>query len=188
AAQPTLGHVERAAALRFLLDHAAELLLRADEEHALAAEHDLPNRLLGRREAVERLAEVDDVDAVALGEDEGLHLRIPASSLVAEMFSGLQQLVETYFCHVLFSLFMGPMYAPVRMRRAGARRELNASRTGSACVPWDGRASSARPAAGHVSAYPSRGARDGIPRRAARARGKRRGGPRRTGPSTRRRA
>ena len=37
-----------------------------------------------------RLGEIDDVDAAALGEDESLHLRIPATGLVAEVNAGLQ--------------------------------------------------------------------------------------------------
>ena len=41
-------------------------------------------------DAVEGLVQVDDVDPVALAEDETPHLRVPAPGLVAEMDSGLQ--------------------------------------------------------------------------------------------------
>ena len=37
------------------------------------------------------LLEVEDVDAVALTEDERLHLGVPATGLVAEMAAGLEQ-------------------------------------------------------------------------------------------------
>ena len=37
------------------------------------------------------LVEIDDVDAVALGKDVGLHLRIPAFGLVTEVNAGLEQ-------------------------------------------------------------------------------------------------
>ena len=40
-------------------------------------------------EQVRRLLQVEDVDAVALAEDELLHLRVPAAGLVAEMDAGL---------------------------------------------------------------------------------------------------
>jgi hypothetical protein len=86
--------------LSFLLDHTTKLLLGADEKDALPAEHNLTNRLLGGLKTVERLPEVDDVDPVPLREDEALHLRIPTAGLVAEVDSGLEQLVETYFRHV----------------------------------------------------------------------------------------
>src|SRR5690606_3254651 len=86
-AEPSLGHVERSAALSLLLDHRAELPLRADEQHAVSAEHHLAHGLLSRLQSILRLAEVDDVDAVALREDERLHLRIPTAGLVAEVHS-----------------------------------------------------------------------------------------------------
>ena len=37
-------------------------------------------------------SEVDDVDPVALAQDEAAHLRVPSAGLVAEMHAGLQQL------------------------------------------------------------------------------------------------
>jgi len=42
-----------------------------------------------RVETLDRLREVDDVDAVALREDVRLHLRVPAPGLVAEVDAGL---------------------------------------------------------------------------------------------------
>ena len=47
-------------------------------------------------EQLERLLEIDDVDAPALAEDEAAHLGIPAAGLVAEMDSGLQELSHGY--------------------------------------------------------------------------------------------
>jgi hypothetical protein len=43
------------------------------------------------------------MDAVAFGEDEGLHLRIPTARLVTEVYSGLQELVEAYVRHFAIS-------------------------------------------------------------------------------------
>src|SRR5262249_56333082 len=42
----------------------------------------------------QRLVQIDDVDAVALAEDEATHLRVPTARLVAEMDAGLQQLLH----------------------------------------------------------------------------------------------
>jgi hypothetical protein len=39
------------------------------------------------------------VDAVALGEDEPAHLRIPSARLVSEVDTGFQQFVETGLTH-----------------------------------------------------------------------------------------
>ena len=61
----------------------------------------LPPRADGLADEVERareqrhgLRQVDDVDAVAVAEDVRLHLRVPAVGLVAEMRSGLEQLLH----------------------------------------------------------------------------------------------
>ena len=42
-------------------------------------------------QAAHRLLQVDDVDAVALGEDEGLHARVPAPGLVSEVGACFEQ-------------------------------------------------------------------------------------------------
>src|SRR5690606_20607477 len=102
------------------LDDRAQLALRADEEHAVAPEHDLADRLLRDVQTIERLAQVDDVDAVALGEDEGLHLRIPTARLVAEVDSGFQEMVELNVGHEARRYFFyGADYAPVRIPARG---------------------------------------------------------------------
>src|SRR4029077_13841840 len=40
------------------------------------------------------LLQIDDVDAVALGEDVALHLRVPAPGLVTEVDAALQELLH----------------------------------------------------------------------------------------------
>ncbi len=99
-AEPPLGDEEGTGALRFLFDDATELALGANEKHTLSLEHHLPHRLLGPVEPVQGLAEIDDVDAVALREDEPLHLRIPTAGLVSEMDTCLEQFVQFNLLHV----------------------------------------------------------------------------------------
>jgi hypothetical protein len=41
------------------------------------------------------LREVDDMNAVALSEDEGRHFRVPAMGLVAEVNAGLEELAHS---------------------------------------------------------------------------------------------
>ena len=43
---------------------------------------------------VDGLLEVDDVDAVALGEDEALHLGVPTTGLVTKVNPSLKQLAD----------------------------------------------------------------------------------------------
>ena len=46
SAQPALGHVERVGSLRLFLHNGAQLPLRADEQHIVAAQDDLSRQLL----------------------------------------------------------------------------------------------------------------------------------------------
>jgi len=71
-------------------------------------------------DAVEGLVEIDDVDPVALTEDETTHLRVPAPGLVAEMNSGLQELLHAYDGHGRASL--GWVYRPCERRSVEHRR------------------------------------------------------------------
>ena len=89
-------HVRHADPLRVLLDRVLRLLLRADEEHVAAALADVARERGRLFDELERLLEVDDVDAPALAEDEAAHLRIPAARLVAEVDAGLQELSHGY--------------------------------------------------------------------------------------------
>ena len=68
------------------------LLLRADEEDLVTAGDGLTHEFEGDVQALDGLGEIDDVDPVALREDERAHLGVPAASLVAEVDSGFQQL------------------------------------------------------------------------------------------------
>ena len=87
--KPTLGNVECPTLLRLLLNDRVELPLGTHEQDALAREDDLADGFLRHNEPVERLAQINDVDPVALTEDEFLHLRVPPASLVSEMDSSL---------------------------------------------------------------------------------------------------
>ena len=73
-------------------DRVLGLLLGADEEDRAAALGDVPRELVRLLEQLLRLREVDDVDPAALAEDVAAHLGIPATRLVAEVDTGLQQL------------------------------------------------------------------------------------------------
>ena len=92
AAEPALVDVRLAGAGRLLGDRLLGLLLRPDEQDVLAAGDRLAHEIERRVEVLDGLGEIDDVDPVALGEDERAHLGIPAARLVAEVDSGFQQL------------------------------------------------------------------------------------------------
>src|SRR6266571_6058296 len=93
-AQPALGHVGHAAALRLLDDRLLGLPLGADEQDGPALRGQVLHVLERFLEQPVRLLQVDDVDAVALAEDEFLHLRVPALGLVPEMYARLEQVLD----------------------------------------------------------------------------------------------
>ena len=73
-------------------------------------------------DALERLLQVDDVDAVALHEDELLHLRVPAPRLMPEVDTRFEQVLHRDIGHVI--LLRGCASAPrVRMRAARGSRD-----------------------------------------------------------------
>ena len=139
AAEPTVVDVRHARGLRDVLDGVARLLLGPHEEDGAAA------LWRGRRRTPRVLQEllvsqqVDDVDPVALAEDEAAHLGVPAARLVAEMDAGLQQLSDAYLWHWYCSL-VGVMerIRPVP-RGPGTRAVASVPGRAPSCLPGPGR-------------------------------------------------
>ena len=94
SAEPAMRDVELAAAPRLFLDRLLRLALGADEEQTPSHARHVLNVVRRLAEALQRLLEIDDVDAVSAAEDVAPHLRVPASRLVAEVHSGLQHLLH----------------------------------------------------------------------------------------------
>ena len=94
AAEPALVDVRHAALLGVGLDRVLRLLLGADEQDRAAVGDEVADERVGGLDPRQRLLQIDDVDAVALTEDEPLHLRVPAPGLVAEVDTGLEQLLH----------------------------------------------------------------------------------------------
>ena len=106
AAQPALVHVRHADAGGLVGDRFLRLLLGADEHDAAAVGDGLLDELVRLVDVGQRLLQVDDVDAVAVGEDEPLHLGIPATGLMPEVGAAVKQLLHGYNSHecALFTL------------------------------------------------------------------------------------
>ena len=89
-----MADVRHADARRLAGDGVLRRLLRADEQHGALSCCDVAHERVRLFEQREGLGEIDDVDAAALAEDEPLHLRIPAARLMAEVNSGLQEVLH----------------------------------------------------------------------------------------------
>jgi hypothetical protein len=67
------------------------LLLAADEQNLAPATCHFLKEIGRALQLLHRLIEIDDVDLVALLEDERLHLRIPPLRLVSKVDAGFEQ-------------------------------------------------------------------------------------------------
>ena len=94
AAEPALVDEERAGALGLFANDVLRLLLGADEQNDFALARHLLDDFVGFAQLLHGEREIDDVDAVALLEDERLHLGVPAAGLVAEVDACLEQLAH----------------------------------------------------------------------------------------------
>ena len=108
AAEPTLGDIRHVHAGGLSGNSFLSLFLGADEQHGAVVGNSGLDEVVGLVDHVERLEQVDDVDAVALGEDELLHLRVPTTGLVAEVQACLQHVAHSDLSHgIATSFFVG---------------------------------------------------------------------------------
>src|SRR5688572_3884726 len=94
--------IRRAAALRFFFDDFAGLPLRAYEQNRALVRGELTYELQRVLVERQRLLEIDDMNLVAMAEDERRHLGIPVPGLVAEMDATLQHFTHAR-CHKISS-------------------------------------------------------------------------------------
>jgi hypothetical protein len=94
-------HKERSAALRFLGDSLLRLPLGSHKQNRFALRGKIANKPASLAEHLEGLLQINNVNPVAFSENIFLHLRIPATRLVAEVNSSLQQLFHrNFYCQV----------------------------------------------------------------------------------------
>src|ERR1017187_9276807 len=82
----------------FFRNRILRLALGPDKQHQLARRRQLSNELRRLFEHLQRLLQIDDVNAVAFAEDIFLHLRIPALRLVTEVDASLEQFLHGDVC------------------------------------------------------------------------------------------
>jgi hypothetical protein len=91
AAHPALGHVRHSAAIGFFLNGFLGLALGANKHDRAAGGDGVANQVIGRGERLDRLLQVNNVDAVPFGENERFHLGVPLVGAVTEMYAAFQQ-------------------------------------------------------------------------------------------------
>ncbi len=91
SAKPAGVDIVLTAALRGFRDRFLSLLLGADKENGAVSGRSLLDKLVRLIEQLQGLVQVDDVDSVASAIDVTLHLRVPATRLVAEVHACFKQ-------------------------------------------------------------------------------------------------
>ena len=98
-AEPTVGDVGLTSTLGLSDDGLLSLLLGADEEDLAALGSGLGQEAVSLVGLDDGALQVEDVDAVALAEDVGLHLGAPTTGLVTEVNASLQKGVDSDLSH-----------------------------------------------------------------------------------------
>src|SRR5579872_2022434 len=94
AAQPALVNVKSAALGRLFGDRILRLTFGSHEQHNLAVGRQILHKLRRLLEHLQRLLQIDDVNSIALSENEFLHLGIPALRLMPEVNTRFEQLLH----------------------------------------------------------------------------------------------
>src|SRR5688500_934572 len=145
-AEPPRVHEKHSAAVRLFVDRVLRLPFRSDEQEVLSGGGELGHEFRGILELLQGLLQVDDVDAVALPEDELLHLGVPSLCLVPEVHARFEQ-----FLHRDRDQETPPLSAGFRPARA---RDFTACWTGTGPARRAGRTACVRSSAGGASARP----------------------------------
>jgi hypothetical protein len=103
------------------LDRLLRLLLGAHEQDRPAAGGGALHEVEGVVQELDRLLQVDDVDAVAGSEDVLLHLGVPPAGLMAEVDARFEQLLERDLGHSFTSLLGASARRSARYRGTGVR-------------------------------------------------------------------
>ena len=94
AAEPAVVDVEHVAARRLFRDGVLRLALGADEHNRLALRGQFLHEFRRFLEHLQRLLEINDVNAVAFSKDVFLHLGIPALGLMPEVNTCFEQFLH----------------------------------------------------------------------------------------------
>ena len=92
--QPAHVHIGHATALSLAFDGLLRLALRADKEHHAIVGNRVAHEGIGRFQGLECALQIDDVNAVAFGEDVGFHQWVPLAGSMAEVDPGLEQFLH----------------------------------------------------------------------------------------------
>lgn len=118
-AEPSFVDIEHASTGGFFLDCALGLFLRSNEENLTALGRQFTQEVVAFFYFLDGLLQVNDIDSVAFREDVRSHLRVPAASLMTEVYACFKKLFHRYNSHFYFLLFFLRSYFPNLLKRTG---------------------------------------------------------------------
>ena len=95
-------NVKHFTTIGLLIDGVTRLLLCTDKQNRFAGRNGINNKIISRFKHSHGSLQVDNIDAVSGPKNKGLHFRIPAFRLVAEVDTGLKQFFHSYISHLIF--------------------------------------------------------------------------------------
>src|SRR5699024_9497992 len=99
-AQPTMVYVWHANTCSLLNDRALSLPLGAHKGNSSTVRNGFFDELIGTVNERQGLLQVNNINAIAFCQDKTLHLRVPATCLVAEVDTGIQHFPQGYDSHL----------------------------------------------------------------------------------------
>ena len=112
AAQPAVVDVKHLRPVGFFIDGFAGLFFGSHKQHGFALGGRIRDEVVGVFEQPDGFLQVHDIDPVARAENIRFHLGVPASRLVAEMHTRLQQLLHCHISHCSLLLRFGLATVP----------------------------------------------------------------------------
>jgi hypothetical protein len=135
ATQPAVVDIGHRAALGLQLDGLLGLFLGAHKENGLSPGHHVPDEVTGFAHALHGLLKVDDVNAVALREDEAAHSGVPTPGLMPEVDPRFQERFHRCRCYQLHSSCVSNRKRPREGPLPGDGRDRRKSGLAPEAVP-----------------------------------------------------
>src|SRR5699024_1053143 len=107
AAQPTVVDVRHVNASCFFSNCFLSLLFGTNEQDGATVSNGLHDELECFIDVGQGLLQVNDVDAVTIGEDVTTHFWVPTTGLVTKVHTSVEELAHGYNCHVSLAFSFG---------------------------------------------------------------------------------
>ena len=125
ATQPTFVDVRHPHAGGLFLNGLLSLFLGANEQQRAAVGHGFLNEFVSNIDVSDGLLQIENVNAGTVGQNKPLHLGVPATGLMPEMYAAFQKLAHGNDCHVASFFQLWDTATPARAALRGRLRPIS---------------------------------------------------------------